>query len=148
ILYLAGLAIFSARFFPRDHLKQSLIFCFALSFYPFVMSTLFNGHLSAIGFLALALAFREEDSGRPFLSGLALSACLYKPTLLVLLLPMLLVTRRYKTLLGFTAGVLALATFTTALEGTRVWSGYIDLALYFRHVSTEVNTPFFLRYWK
>jgi hypothetical protein len=148
LLYLAGLGIISAQYFPAEPLKQSLLCCFALSFYPFVMATMFNGHLSAIGFLALAVAFREEDSGRPFLSGLAFSACLYKPTLLVLLLPMLFTTRRYKTLLGFASGVLALVGFTIAVEGIRVWSGYLDLVLYFRHVSSEVNTPFFLRFWK
>jgi hypothetical protein len=150
LLYLAGLAIISARFFPVEPLKRSLIFCLALSFYPFVMATMFNGHLSAIGFLALAVAFREDDLHRPFLSGLALSAsaCLYKPTFLVLLLPMLFITRRYKTLLGFASGALALAAFSIATEGTRVWSGYLDLVLYFRHVSTEVSAPFILRFWK
>jgi hypothetical protein len=148
LLYLTGLAIISVRCFPGEPLKQSLIFCFALSFYPFVMATMFNGHLSAIGFLALAMVFREDDSGRLFLSGLALSACLYKPTLLLLLLPMLLTTRRYKALLGFAAGALTLVAFTIAIEGIGVWSGYLDLILYFRHVSTEVNTPFILRFWK
>ncbi len=144
ILYLAGLAILSARSFRREPLRRSLIFCFALAFYPFVMNTLINGQVAAIGFFALILAVREEDLGRPFLSGLALSACLYKPTLLVLVLPMLLVTRRFRSLLGFATGAIALALLTAAVEGARVWSGYVDLLLRFGKDSVGVHTRSFL----
>jgi hypothetical protein len=144
ILYLAGLAILSARSFQHEPLRRSLIFCFALSFYPFVMTTLINGQVAAIGFFALALTLHEEDLGRPFLSGLALSVCLYKPTLLVLVLPMLLVTKRLKSLLGFAAGAIALALLTAAVEGGRVWSGYVDLLLRFGKASVGVHTRSFL----
>jgi len=131
ILYIGGIAVISSRFFPRDPLRQSLILCFALAFYPFVIETMINGHISAIGFFALALVLREEDAGRPFLSGLALSACLYKPTLMVLFLPMLFVTRRFSTLLGFAIGAAILFLVTTCAEGTRVWSGYLAVLLNF-----------------
>ncbi|MGI8958160.1 MAG: hypothetical protein ACR2IV_00020, partial [Bryobacteraceae bacterium] len=62
-------------------------------------------------------------------SGLALSLCSYKPTLLVLILPMLFVTRRFKTLAGFGIGALSFVLFATAVEGVRVWSGYLDMLL-------------------
>src|SRR5205823_10006356 len=55
----------------------------------------------------VALALVEEDRGRPFSSGLALSLCLYKPTLLVLLVPMLVVTGRLQHIVGFAAGAAA-----------------------------------------
>src|SRR5258708_951881 len=83
LLYVAGLAFVAGRFFPDDPLRRSLIFCFALSFCP-LFWTLTGGQISTIGFFALALAFREEDRQRPIMSGLALSLCMYKPTLLVL----------------------------------------------------------------
>jgi hypothetical protein len=145
LLYLAGLAIISRRYFRDDPLRRSLIFCFALSFYPFTIDTFINGQLSAIGFFALALAIREDDRDRLLRSGLALSVCLYKPTLLVLLLPMLLVTKRFKTLLGFGAGAAALALFTTAAEGTRIWAGYATLLLNFGQAATGVHMQSFLR---
>jgi hypothetical protein len=144
-LYLAGLALVSARFFPEDPLRRSLIFCFALSCYPFVIDTMVNGQLSALGFFALALVLRAEEAGRPALTGLALSACLYKPTLLVLFLPMLLVRRRFKSLLGFALGGLILGLCTTVIEGTRVWSGYFELLLHFGRAAVGVQTHSFLR---
>ncbi|MCL5744479.1 MAG: DUF2029 domain-containing protein [Acidobacteria bacterium] len=126
-LYLAGLSLLAFRFFPSDGLKQSSLFCFALCFWPFTARTLLNGQLAAIGFIAMALAIYLEDSGRAYLSGFALSACAYKLTLLLLVLPMLLVIRRYKTLVGFVAGVTTLAIFTTALEGFVVWPAWLRM---------------------
>jgi hypothetical protein len=124
ILYLSGLALLAGRFFPDDSSRRILIFFLALAFQPFfwLIST---GQLSAIGFFALALAFREEEQRRPILSGLALALCTYKPTLLLLFLPMLLITRRYKTLIGVAVGAGALAAFSTAVQGTRIWPGFV-----------------------
>jgi hypothetical protein len=109
---------------------------------------LINGQISVIGFFALAVTLREEDVGHSELSGLALSVCLYKPTLLVLVLPMLLVTRRFRTLEGFGIGASALVLFTTLVEGTHVWSGYLNLLLYFGKASTGANARSFLRLQK
>jgi len=128
-LYLWALAILTQRFFREDPLRRLLVFCFALGFCPFLVGTMINGQLAAVAFFALALAIREDDRGRAVLSGLALSLCAYKPTLLVLILPMLFVTRRFKTLAGFGIGALALILFAMAVEGVRVWSGYLDMLL-------------------
>jgi hypothetical protein len=131
LLYLLGLTVMTGMFLDGDPVHRSLVFCVALGFHPFIIGTMINGQLSAVGFLSLALTIREERRSRSFLSGLALSLCAYKPTLLVLILPMLLVTRRLRALAGFTTGVLALILFATAIEGARVWSGYFDLLRYF-----------------
>lgn len=123
-LYASGLAILLARFIPQNVPGRSLLFCLAFSYCPFIVDTAANGQLAAVGFFALALAMREDDLGRGLQSGLALSLCLYKPTLLVLLLPMLLVTRRLKTLAGFAAGAAVLAFATSAFEGFSVWPAF------------------------
>lgn len=130
LLYLAGLFLFTGRFIRGDPLRRSIIFCFALAYWPF-MHFLTTGQIAMIGFFALALAFLEDDRERTFLSGLALSICLYKPTLLLLMLPMLLITRRYRTLLGFAGGGIAQAIFVTAVKGPGVWPGYFHLLLSF-----------------
>jgi Glycosyltransferase family 87 len=130
IFYIVGLAILMSHYFPGDRLRQSLTFCLALSFYPFLW-TMANGQISTIAFVSLALVFRQEDLDRPLQSGLALSICLYKPVLLVLVLPMLLLTRRFKTLVGFAAGAAAIALFTTIKAGVLVWSGYLSFLLSF-----------------
>lgn len=147
-LYIAGLAIFSGRLFPHDSTRRSLMFCFALSFYPFISETMISGHISTIGFCALALAFREEDAGRPLLSGLALSICLYKPTLLMFFLPMQVVTRSFRTLAGFGLGAAALALFSTAVEGFRVWAGYADMLFSFAMGAAAAHTRSFKQLWK
>ena len=137
-LYIAGLAITANNFFPNDVFRRSLILCFSLSFSPFLW-ILMGGQISSIGFISLALAFREEDRRRPILSGLALSLCLYKPTLLVLFLPMLLITRRYKTLAGFACGGAVLASLVTGVEGIGVWSGYCRMLLSFGAAAAKVH---------
>jgi hypothetical protein len=128
-LYIAGLILMTNCFFPRNP-HRSLIFCFALSLYPLVM-VLNLATISTIGFFALAVAFCEQARERPVLSGLSLSVCLYKPTLLLLFLPMLLVRRRYRTLAGFAGGGLTMAAFVTAVQGFGVWPGYIRMLLSF-----------------
>ncbi len=147
-LYIAGVAFLTARFFPHDPLRRSLIFCFALCFYPFIGWTMTTGHLSTIGFFSLAWAFREDDLEHPFRSGLALSIALYKPTLVVLLLPMLVVTKRFRTLFGVAAGGSILALFSTVAEGVRVWPGYINALLSYGRGSAGVDAHPFKQAWK
>ncbi|MEO8657963.1 MAG: glycosyltransferase family 87 protein [Bryobacteraceae bacterium] len=144
-LYVAGIMITTRRYFPEDPARRSLILCLALSFFSFTFDTFVNGQLSAIGFFALALAMQEEDRSHPFLSGLAIAACLYKPPLLLLILPMLVVTRRFRALLGCAVGAAALGLFTLATEGTRVWAGYGALLLHFGQGATGLHGQSFLR---
>jgi hypothetical protein len=105
-----------------------------------VIETLFNGQLSTVGFFILALAFLLEDSGRDFLSGLALSFCAYKPTLLVLIIPMFFLRKRFKTLGGVVAGAVILVLLTTIFIGTSVWHGYLALIFHFGETSIGVKT--------
>jgi len=139
-LYTAGLSLVTRRFFPSNPLRRALIFCFALCFAPFLSWIMASGQVSALGFFAIALAFCMDDLERPVLSGLALSLCMYKPTLLVLLLPMLLVTKRYRTLLGLAAGAATLAALPIAFHGIGVWSGYLKTLLTFPQAA---RTPWF-----
>jgi hypothetical protein len=129
VFYLAGTGLLLFRFHPGDSLKQSLILCFALLFWPFTLRTLLNGHIAAIGFLAMALALYCEDRRSWFPSGLALSLCLYKPTLLFLTIPMLIVIGRWRTLAGFLVGSVSLAVAATVLLGPDVWPGYLRMVL-------------------
>src|SRR5580698_7000213 len=82
-LYIVGLALAAGGFFPNDLVRRSLTFCAAYTFVPFWW-IMMGGQIPIIGFIGAAVAFREENRGRAFLSGMGLSLCLYKPTLLVL----------------------------------------------------------------
>lgn len=138
-LYAGGITITLGRFFPQERLRRSLLLCLGFAYCPFIVDTASNGQLAAVGFFALSLALREDDLDHPLRSGVMLSICAYKPTLLLLLLPMLLVTRRWKALLGFAAGATALAVVTSAVEGLGVWPRFVGAMLSFGRASVAVN---------
>ena len=124
VLYLTGMGLVATAVFPAERLKTSLILCLALAFYPFLFGTLLNGQLAAVAVCAAGLVIHEEQLGNFFRSGLALALLSYKPTLLLLLIPMLLLTRRFRTLFGFVTGAAALVVAATAFAGAQIWPIY------------------------
>src|SRR5262249_1912292 len=97
----------------------------ALAFPPFQFFALRGGQVSAFGCFVLALSFFLRR--RSLLAGLALSLCLYKPTLLVFILPMLIITMQWKTVAGFVLGGVALALLSFLLVGTEGINGYFKI---------------------
>lgn len=124
LLYGVGIIAAVKDFFPGDRIKISLILCFAVAFYPFFWGIFVNGQLTAVAVCAVGLAVYLERRSILFESGLALSILAYKPTLLVLLIPMLLVTRRFRTLAGFATGGAALVLIGTGFGGFAIWPEY------------------------
>ena len=146
-LYIVGIAATVKVVFPRERLKISLIFCFALAFYPFVFGTLLNGQLASVAVFSIGLAIFQERHSNPFCSGLALSILAYKPTLLFLLLPMLFLTRRFKTLFGFIFGTVILILVATAFTGIQIWPAYAHMLGRFGH-SAGLSDQSALQLWK
>jgi hypothetical protein len=146
-LYIAGIAATAKEAFPRERLIVSLILCFALAFYPFVFGTLLNGQLASVAVFSVGLAIFQERHSNPFGSGLALSILAYKPTLLLLLLPMLFLTRRFRTLLGFIFGTVILIVVATAFTGIQIWPAYANMLGHFGH-STGLRGQSALQLWK
>jgi hypothetical protein len=134
-LYLTGIWAAAGTALSGERLKISLVLCFALGCFPFLIATLLNAQLATIAVCSVGLAISQEKRGSPFRSGLALSLLTYKPTLLLLLLPMLLLTRRFKALLGFVAGAGSLALIATAFSGLEIWPAYAQMLRYFGKVS-------------
>lgn len=130
---------------PSDIYKVSLLM--ALSFGPFLIECLAGGQTSAVGFFCLAVALSSEMKGRHLLSGLALSLCLYKPTLLILMISMLILTKRYKTFIGFTAGNISLCFVSWLLVGTQGCLSYLKMLLVFADASASSQTTV-LKLWK
>ncbi|MGO9776781.1 MAG: glycosyltransferase family 87 protein [Terracidiphilus sp.] len=146
ILYLAGIGAVLAAFFPRQRLKASLFFCFALASRAFLMDTLLNGQLSSVAVFAVGLAVSLERRSKPLYGGLALAILAYKPTLLLVILPMLLLTRKFRMLAGFVAGSAVLLLASTAYAGIGIWSAYLRLLHFFGN--TAVLNGHALRLWK
>lgn len=140
-LYLTGLCLVIKRFCNADLWQRSVVLLFGLLFWPFIPWILLGGQLAAIGFLGMALALYWEDSGRPYLSGFALSICTYKPTLLVLVVPMLIVIRRPKTLVGFAAGAFTFMAAATLAGGPQIWQSYLAASLSYAGGGSHVIPP-------
>lgn len=145
-LYCIGIGAASAGCFSGDRFKQSLICCFAFAYYPFLGQDLVNGQLASIAVFAVGLAILEENREHYFRSGLALALMAYKPTLLLLVLPMLLITKRYRQVSGFFAGASALFLIGTAYGGLQAWVAYARLLQYNSRLA-GVNGHTALKIW-
>ena len=148
VLYVAGFFLIWKTLdgIPRDAWLIALLL--SVSFMPFLVECLAGGQTSAVGFFCLSLAIVGERRGHYILSGLALSLCAYKPTLLVLILPMLVITRRYLTVLGFVAGCGLLTLTSWLIVGWQGCLRYINTLLYFTEASTNTVTASGMRSWK
>ena len=109
-----------------------LVLLIAFSFEPFLMECWLGGQLSAVGFFSYALAWFALSRDRPIVSGMALGLSFYKPTLLLLTLPMLVIGRRWAMLLGMTITGFVLAGLSLAFVGWETSIGYLDVLLSFR----------------
>jgi hypothetical protein len=127
-----GLLRGAARAIPRG--DWSLIVLVSLTFPPLIVECWLAGQLSVIGLVCIALAFRSLRLGRPAACGLALAMCLYKPTLLLFCLPVLVLSGQGALIAGLAAGGLLLALLTVAAVGTTGSLAFLQmLATYTRH---------------
>jgi hypothetical protein len=123
-LYTAGLLTLLHRPPLYGRVDKGIVLLLALAFEPFIAETLAGGQVSAIAFAALALAISLDQRSWRFRSGVALSMCLYKPTLLLFVVPMLLVSRRWKTAAGFATGAAILFAGTAVTVGLAAIADY------------------------
>lgn len=138
-LYLIGVSAAVRQVFQEERLKRSLVLCLSLAFPPFLWTTLVNGQIASIAVCGVGLATLLERKQRFVLSGIALSMLSYKPTLLLLLIPMLLLTRRLKTLLGFVTGFAGMVLIATLFDGIEIWTAYAHFLRFFSQVSRIGN---------
>jgi hypothetical protein len=124
-LYSIGLWVLIRTFMPPDPLYRCTWLGGALLFWPFLGRTLASGQLASLGFFSMALAISAQKRQRGYLAGLALSICLYKPTLIIWIIPLLVVSAEWKAIVGFSAGALALISSTTTVLGFAVWQHYM-----------------------
>jgi hypothetical protein len=117
-----------------------------LSFEPFLFECWIGGQISTIGFFFLALSIYLLRSQRLIAAGAALAFCLYKPTLLVLLVPMLVVSRQWKTLAGFTAAAVVLTAVSLMAVGADACSDYVWLLR--DYIRARIGGDEIFRTWK
>jgi hypothetical protein len=140
ILYFGGLRLLLTA---TPHIADAKsLYLLAFGFIPFHFNTLLNGQLSAIGFFFVALAIVLERQGKLFLSGLALVGLLYKLPLLLLILPMIVITRRFRTLAGFVVGAMGLVLASLTFLRPHLWVDYVRITRWFAHNKTTYNDVF------
>ncbi len=119
-----------------------------------------GGQLSVVGFCCLAgfLALGARQSSldglakpqaaeKPLLAGMILGLCFYKPTLLVVLLPVLLAARQFWTLLGVALTGMGLALLTWLAVGREGIEAFANTLLGFSRSTTQ-SSDLVLPTWK
>ncbi len=118
----------------------------AASFCPFILETVVGGQCSVLALLCVALSMELERRGRPISAGAALALCLYKPTLLALIIPMLLLTGRWRMLLGGALMTIALGAISWWAIGTQGLLDYRQLLAHYAAVRRDAPETF--DHWK
>jgi hypothetical protein len=150
-LYLAGFLWLRSAVSPEVRLDWSTVLLLGLAFEPFLMECWLGGQLSAFGFSCLAMAFAWTRLHRPAAAGLALGLCLYKPTLLVLFVPLLVIARHWRVLVGLCLTGLALAALSYLGAGQKNNADYAQALLGFSRTTTgaaPAAEALELRLWK
>ena len=110
---------------PEEH--RTDCYLIALSFLPMYAWCLLAGQTTAFGFFCLAFTIYLHKERRDVAAGLALSLLLYKPPLLLLIIPMLMLTRAWRTLRGFALGSFVLGILSLLLIGLNGVPGYMAM---------------------
>jgi len=143
-LFIAGFSIlWRTLALPREIRLTAVLV--ALSFWPFLVECLAGGQTSAFGFFCLAVAISLENRSR-FWSGVVLALCAYKPTLLLLIVPMLLVSGRWLTIVGLAVGSFILGLISLLVVGVQGCINFLNRLLFFTNATA--NTEGGLRGWK
>lgn len=145
-LYVAGNWLLLKSISWQPGRERSLIILLALSFEPFLFECWIGGQLSAVAFCCFALYFAAMQRGKPLLAGMGLGLALYKPTILLLIVPLLVVGRRWRVIAGMTLTGLALVLISVLLVGWDVNVGYLNVLLSFQKSTSGGDLQ--IRTWK
>ena len=126
LVFLGSIALLVRQFGPADREERALALLGGLSFFPFAGYTWLGAQITVVAFASVAAALIADDRGKYFLSGLALCLCLYKPTLLLLIVPMLLVSGRVRHLAGLAAGTGLVVAISLAVAGAAASRAFVE----------------------
>ncbi len=116
--------------------KESALWL-SLAFPAYLVDTVILGQVSALAIAPVAAAIALERRGHHTVSGAALGFCAYKPTLLIWLVPMLLVRRRWRALAGFAASVAGLTVLSLLVVGPKACLDFIQILLRWTRNTTD-----------
>ena len=99
---------------PKPYRRAALLL--GLTFVPVALWSLVGGQIGVIAFAIIAWCVRFDLSGKQLAAGATLALCCYKPTLLLLFGPFLLLRMNLRFLLGFAAGLSGLLAVSLARQ--------------------------------
>jgi hypothetical protein len=108
-----------------------------LAFPPYLFYTLINGQPTAFAFFILAMTFFLQANGRQLMAGIILSLLTYKPTLVVFIGPMLLLTRQWRILVGLILGGTILALISYLWAGAEGCKGFFNIVRLYTQATTS-----------
>jgi len=144
LLYIFGFKLFW-KTMDSMH-TETITLLLILSFEPFIMETIIGGNSSAVLYFAIVLYLYFEYSKKDILSGVSLGILLYKPTFLIIILPMLLIARRTKILVGFFISSIIIIFLSTLAVGFETCIGYMRFL--FGLSTTTYSAGEIFRTWK
>lgn len=114
------------------------VYAGALAFYP-LLRAVPGGQNTSLSLLLMAAAVRLDRDDRPVLAGLALAALLFKPQFGVVLVPLMMVARRWRMIGGWVAGAAGLYVLSAILMGGSWVSDWWSQASAFRDINVAAN---------
>ena len=118
----------------------------SVSFAPLLLEGWVGGQTTVLVFFCVALAVYLRQWNRPVAAGVVLAVLSFKPTLLLLLVPMLIVTRSFRVLLGMALGGLGFFVISIWAVG---WDGCVQFVRFLVKYAEATNTaPEALKPWK
>lgn len=146
-LYVSGVLLVLKTCPLLNQQHRWLVLLLAVSFEPFLFECWLGGQLSAVAFFSYSLAWYFWRMGKQELAGMALGLCLYKPTLLIIVVPLLLVARLWKVLFGMVITGVSLLCLSMLMVGWNCTFSYVDVLLAFRK-ATSGTEEIVIRTWK
>ena len=122
----------------RPYRRAALLL--GLTFAPVALWSLVGGQIGVIGFAMIAWCVRFDLSGKRLAAGATLALCCYKPTLLLLFGPFLLLRMNVRFLLGFAAGLSGLLA-VSLLASTKAVFDWFRLIFTYGRFASQGNTP-------
>ena len=146
-MFIAAIALAcGAADLPREKFRFGLLLC--LSFEPLAMECIHGGQISAIAMLAMCLAIYFQLNSAKLLAGAMLSICIYKPTLLPIVILMLIASGQWRVLSGFFLGSILIIAISAMIFGTGPWMDYGRLLVQYAGFSTARADDSIFRTWK
>ena len=114
------------------------VYLAAVAFYP-LLRAIPGGQNTALSLLLLAAAARLEHDDHPFWAGAALAMLLYKPQFGVVIVPLLIVARRWRVLAGWLSGAVLLFVASAVPRGWSWLGEWWEQATGFRDANAALN---------